>query len=81
MRLLRHDRERFGGLNPIHMSKESLVREKRPTVVKREKNISACASYDIIASGLANHICCIDLKREIRVYGKRRQCVKRDLRV
>jgi len=63
------------------MSKESLVREKRPTVVKREKNIRACASDDIIASGLANHICCIDLKREIRVYGKRRQCVKRDLRV
>jgi len=63
------------------MWKETSVCQKRPTCVKRERDAAVCAPYDIIASGLANHIGSIYLKREIHVCEKRRQCVKRDLRV
>ena len=36
------------------MSKESYVREKRPTFVKRERHRAVCACYDNIAGDLAN---------------------------
>jgi len=51
--------------------------------VKRERKITVCARFDIIASGLANqawHIGPIYLKRKMYMCGKRRQYLKRDLR-